>query len=184
MSLIDTRVLLKGIADLLAGLRRVVPGDPDPVELPVFEVVAFYDAPRLLEALEDLVEFSGRVALVVPGPETYEASLQDDGVLVKRTLEVDVLISGRDFDPTDDVPAYFGLLRSGADWVLNGEDSGILGMKDAVVAGLSGRVLGDSGVCFVPVAGAPFSVEGGSGVRKAFSLTFRSDFEHGVFPAL
>lgn len=182
MSFADTRQLLKGVADVLAGMTWQPPGEPAPEPQRVFDVVAFYDAPRLQEALQDLLVFEERVALVIPGEETYRVEVRAGKVLAIREMEVDVLLSGKDYDPTDNVPAYFGMIRAGdTAWTVDAEQQGIIGLKDRVVEALTGSTLGMADVCLTPVSGAPFtiaSVQGvksaDSGVRKSWMQTFRT----------
>lgn len=154
MEFTDTRTLLKALADAAAGLQWT----PDETPVNVFEVVAFYDAPRLAEALTDLLEFKKTVCLIIPVADRHENTRTGNILRVKRDMEIDIIISDRD-RYAKGKPAYFGMKEVGGSWDLITDRLGVIGMKDLLVDFLTGNKLGlTGGVLLEPLSGVPLRV--------------------------
>ncbi len=167
MAFVDTRTLLKNLADVLAAIKD---GDQDG-GTPLFQVVGFYDAPRLNQALRDLFKYKKKAALVVPANFRHSNDRKEQKILTRRFLELDIIISDKDYSPGQ--PAYFGMKEVGGQWQLQASP-GVIGMVDIVIAALTGHWLNIPGVALEPAGGAPLRVvdqESKAG-REAWIQTF------------
>lgn len=110
----------------------------------LFEAVIFHENKRLAEALRDLVVVKQRVAVIVPGGDSYVNTKEGRTVRSERFSSLDLLIADRAWT------------QGGHAAVFSGENNiGVLRMKDLVVAHLVARCqLGLPEVILQPTEGA------------------------------
>ena len=91
----------------------------------LFERVDFHENKKLREALSDLVIVKQRVAIIVPGGESFQNERQGRTVLSKRSTSFDLLIADRAWT------------KGGHEAVFGGANNiGVLRMAEAVVNAL------------------------------------------------
>jgi hypothetical protein len=182
MSLIDTRTMLQELGSEIASLTWQPSGDPLPAAEPLFESVAFFDSGRLEDALAVLFDFSGSMAVIVPAADRFRCKDAVTSLKVAQVVEIDIYLTGRSFDPTSTVPEFLGMLQQGGDWVLNTEDIGMIGRKDALVAGIAGWTGSLLYRPLEPVSAVPLTLAGDSGLRKSYLITVRAEADDASFP--
>lgn len=189
----DTRTMMMRLAEVLAGLTWPVPEAPEPPEgedpppapdpVPVFGAVAFYDSGRVQEAVDALYDYSDAMAVIVPASDAYRCEDGCGSLVVKQEVEIDIYLTGRAWDPTTRIHEFMGLLQSGSGWVLNEDDPGMIARKDAVVLAVAAKTLG--GILYrplAPVRAVPLTLDGDSGLRKSYLITFRADADDASLP--
>lgn len=134
---------------------------------PLFQAVRMYDAPDLLAALEDLLVFEERVALVVPSEIIDETIKDAETTMVRRTQALTVIVSDVDYEPGP--LSYFGDEGPGG-------RLGVVRLKDIVIDALAFADAGVPGVCLIPAGGGPQEVrrEGESRTRRAWLHRFET----------
>ena len=170
---IDTRNFLKAIGDALIALEWT-PDEGDAQK--VFDAVAYYDSARAAEAVQQLLSFSSSMAVIVPDINRFRNTEDVDGLFSVKTLEIDILFTGRSYSPTNQTENFLGMIEQDGTWTVDADNLGLLGMVDEVIDALSGKSFQDSGP-LKPVFGEPLEIsqEDSSTVRKSYLLTFECE---------
>ncbi len=140
MPFIETITIMEALKARLASL----PLDESGGEERLFEVVEYYGAHDLVEALQELIVTKQRVALIVP--QGWDHDNQRDGVSMRsvRKTNFDVFFADRAF-----------VKKTGAGLVGGEKNVGIIAMADRVVANLSAAPFALPELVFEPEDGAP-----------------------------
>lgn len=137
-------------ASILAALKAALESIAHPADASVklFERVDFHENKKLREALADLVVVKQRVAIIVPGGDSYTNTRQGRTILSERTSTFDLLIADRAWT------------KGGHEAVFGGPNNvGVLTMKDIVAEFLAARPqLGIAGVTLTPQEGAQIEI--------------------------
>jgi hypothetical protein len=171
---VDTRTFLKAIGDRLIALTWTPAGGS---AQPVFERVAYYDSARTAEALQALLSFEDRMAVIIPDSTSYRTRIDPEEVFAVRKIAVDILFTGRNNEPTDEAAAYLGMIeQANGTWTVNPQRLGIIGMADLVVNDLTGKRLAGADP-LLPTFGEPVELaeKEQSTVRKSFLLSFEAE---------
>lgn len=148
MAYIRTRSIIEGLS---AQARSIQMSDGGHMEsfAALFDHVATYDSPDLMQALADLLVIEANsVCLIIPGRERYKGdAVPGRPVLRQRIVEITVLLALRDVDY-----APYGAAAS----TEVPEFQQIMQVKDALSDALDANPsLGLAGVCLYPVDGGP-----------------------------
>jgi hypothetical protein len=111
--------------DIMAKLKAALESLPLPGTTTgekLFERVEFHENKKLREALSDLIIIKQRVAIIVPGGDSYENLKEGRVVRSRRTSTFDMLLADRSWT------------KGGHDAVFGGaQNVGVFAMKDIVV---------------------------------------------------
>lgn len=137
------------ITTALATWLRAWKTDMEDDELdPYFDIVATYDAPNLMEALNDLLSFEQRhIALVIPSTDRYQGEyVPGQPVMRHRVATFTVVLAIRDED-------YIAAIEPSSTSVA--EVDQVVTLKDRLLADLDTAATNVPGVELMPTAGAP-----------------------------
>lgn len=167
---INTREFLKAVGDTLRELTWTPDGG---AAEPVFQRVAYFDNSHAAEAVEQLLAFAENMAVIVPSGLAFSSLLTPEDTTITKTQYFDILFTGKSWDATSKAESFIGMIDQGAEWVIDTQKLGMLGMVEAVIDGLSGQKLAGSEV-ILPEDGEPadLAVKGSGGVRKSYLLRF------------
>jgi len=147
MPYVDTLRLLGAVKTALEALPH-----PDPVQaadgVKLFERVDFHENKKLREALRDLTIIKQRVAIIVPGGESFQNIKEGRTIRSVRACTFDLLIADRAWT------------KGGHEAVFGGDKNiGVLAMKDQVLnAFIENSQLGLPYVVLQPQDGAEIEI--------------------------
>lgn len=137
----------------------------------LFQAVEIYDAPDLLEAIQDLHLYDDRVCLVVASDEQAQSLSQDDSSsryeIIERIQRINLVMADRAF--SDGTAGLIGDETK--------ENSlGVIGLKDRTIELITGKNLNLSYVSLIPDGGGPHNSwdEKRNSERKAWIARFRT----------
>lgn len=124
MAFVPTLSILNALKTFLAALPH-----PDEAKAAagekLFERVELHENRKLKEALKDLTIIKQRVALIVPGGDSYQSVREGRATRCSRTTSLDILAADRAWT------------KGGHEAVMGGENNvGVIRMKDLVTAAL------------------------------------------------
>jgi len=121
MPFVSTLTLLNAVKTALEALPHTDPAQAA-LGVKLFERVDFHENKKLREALTDLTIIKQRVAIIVPGGQSFQNERQARTVLSKRSFSFDLLIADRAWT------------KAGRDAVFGGEKNiGVIRMADEVL---------------------------------------------------
>lgn len=113
-----------------------------------FEVVAYYSAPDLIRALQELRIHKNRVCLIIPDSDEYENEVSGRVLFTRCFRRVLILLADRDFGRRQDAATG------------DGTNPGVILLDNLVISDLLGQTLGFDGVRVEPVFAQPVLITG------------------------
>jgi hypothetical protein len=137
------------IHTVLANLRTAILAIELSAGVPMFaaDSVKVFGREDVIAAMQQLYVFEDRACFIVPGAIRHTQEVQGGFVMVKRSLEVGLLMTDRNFGGEN-------LATVGEE----GENPGVLRITEMVTDELFGKSLDLAGIALIPDNGDPFTL--------------------------